>query len=258
MLRRSKPTLSPNRFKTNEIKSLLETIQNVSNRSVLNEYGIAGGPQSSTNDPLMAPRPKKRPLGDLEIPGSDPEQEPSLTSPKDTTTTSKDTTTTSSGFGSGKQTAPKTPAITGPQSTPLGGPSTGFKAKTSSAGKFSPGQSDMAQVIGQMGTRAGKFADVGGKPNLGMDGEAGMYYAVTEPALGAALAGGAETVAKAAEKFGIGSSDVAKIAGAVALGAEVGSAGALSNAMNLYGSKDPIKSTNYLTRQKPQAPTKLK
>lgn len=248
MLRRSKPTLSPNRFKTNEIKSLLETIQNVSNRSVLNEYGIAGGPQSSTNDPLMAPRPRKRPLGDLEVPGFDPEQEPSLPSLE------KDTTTTSSGFGSGKQTAPKTPAITGPQSTPLGGPSTGFRSKTSSAGKFSPGQSDMAQVIGQMGTRAGKFADVGGKPNPGMDTEAGLYYAVTEPALGAALAGGAETVAKTVERLGMGSSDIAKIAGAAALGMGAASAGELANAMN-FKSEDP---TKYLTKQRSQATPKLK
>lgn len=248
MLRRSKPTLSPNRFKTNEIKSLLETIQNVSNRSVLNEYGIAGGPQSSTNDPLMAPRPRKRPLGDLEVPGFDPEQEPSLPSLE------KDTTTTSSGFGSGKQTAPKTPAITGPQSTPLGGPSTGFRAKTSSAGKFSPGQSDMAQVIGQMGTRAGKFADVGGKPNPGMDTEAGLYYAVTEPALGAAWAGGAETVAKTVERLGMGSSDIAKIVGAGALGLGAKTTGELANAMN-FKSEDP---TKYLTKQRSQATPKLK
>ena len=248
MLRRPKPTLSPNRFKTNEIKSLLETIQNVSNRSVLNEYGIAGGPQSTTNDPLMAPRPKKRPLGGLEVPGSDLEQEPSLPSLE------KDTSTATSGFGSGKQTAPKTPAITGPQSTALGGPSTGFRSKTSSAGKFSPGQSDMAQVKGQMGTRAGKFADVGGKPNPGMDTEAGLYYAVTEPALGAAWAGGAETVAKTVERLGMGSSDIAKIVGAGALGLGAKTTGELANAIN-FKSEDP---TKYLTKQRSQATPKLK
>jgi len=250
MLRRPKPTLSPNRFKTNEIKSLLETIKNVSNRSVLNEYGIAGGPETTTNDPLMTFKPKKRGLGGLEVPGLDLETEPSLPS------LGKDTTTSSGGFGSGSQTT--TPKISGPQATTLGGPSTGFRSKTTKAGGFSPGQSDMAQVKGQLGSRAGKFADVGGKPNPGMDYETGAYYMFTEPALMAAAAGGAETLAKAAETIGKVAApftDVGnKLLGA---GALYGAGKVTGEIMNKLGgtSEDP---TKYLTKRTPQATPKLK
>jgi len=242
MLKRSKPTLSPNRFKSSEIKSLLETIQNVSNKSVLNEYGIAGGPGSS--DPLMQPR-KKRSLGGLEIPGSD----------EDVEYTSSQGTQSSSGFGSGTQTS--TPSISGPQSTTLGGPSTGFTAKTTGAGKFRLGktESDMATVKSALGSRAGKFADVGGKPNQGMDYEAGLYYMVGQPMLIAGAAGGAAALSKAAETVGSSASGVEKILGSAAAAYGATKAGELANALG----NEMAEPTKYLTRKPAlKAPPKLK
>lgn len=242
MLKRSKPTLSPNRFKSSEIKSLLETIQNVSNKSVLNEFGIAGGPESS--DPLMQPR-KKRSLGGLEIPGSD----------EDVEDTSSQGTQSSSGFGSGTQTS--TPSISGPQSTTLGGPSTGFTAKTTGAGKFRLGktESDMATVKSALGSRAGKFADVGGKPNKGMDYEAGLYYQVSQPMLMAGVAGGAAALSKAMETVGSSASGLEKVLGSAAAAYGATKAGELANALG----NEMAEPTKYLTRKPAiQAPPKLK
>ena len=243
MLKRPKPTLSPNRFKSSEIKSLLETIQNVSNKSVLNEYGIAGGPESS--DPLMQPR-KKRSLGGLEIPGSDEDMED---------TSSQGTQPSTSGFGSGTQTS--TPAISGPQSTALGGPSTGFTAKTTGAGKFRLGktESDMATVKSALGSRAGKFADVGGKPNQGMDYEAGLYYMVGQPMLIAGAAGGAAALSKAAETVGSSASGVEKILGSAAAAYGATKAGELANALG----NEMAEPTKYLTKKPAlKAPPKLR
>jgi hypothetical protein len=243
MLKRSKPTLSPNRFKSSEIKSLLETIQNVSNKSVLNEFGIAGGPESS--DPLMQPR-KKRSLGGLEIPGSDEDVED---------TSSQGTQSSTSGFGSGTQTS--TPAISGPQSTALGGPSTGFTAKTTGAGKFRLGktESDMATVKSALGSRAGKFADVGGKPNQGMDYEAGLYYMVGQPMLIAGAAGGAAALSKAAETVGSSASGVEKILGSAAAAYGATKAGELANALG----NEMAEPTKYLTKKPAlKAPPKLR
>jgi hypothetical protein len=242
MLKRSKPTLSPNRFKSSEIKSLLETIQNVSNKSVLNEFGIAGGPESS--DPLMQPR-KKRSLGGLEIPGSD----------EDVEDTSSQGTQLSSGFGSGTQTS--TPSISGPQSTTLGGPSTGFTAKTTGAGKFRLGktESDMATVKSALGSRAGKFADVGGKPNQGMDYEAGLYYKVGQPMLIAGAAGGAAALSKAMETVGSSASGLEKVLGSAAAAYGATKAGELANALG----NEMAEPTKYLTRKPAlKAPPKLK
>ena len=243
MLKRPKPTLSPYRFKSSEIKSLLESIQNVSNKSVLNEYGIAGGPESS--DPLMQPR-KKRSLGGLEIPGSDEDMED---------TSSQGTQPSTSGFGSGTQTS--TPAISGPQSTALGGPSTGFTAKTTGAGKFRLGktESDMATVKSALGSRAGKFADVGGKPNQGMDYEAGLYYMVGQPMLIAGAAGGAAALSKAAETVGSSASGVEKILGSAAAALGATKAGELANALG----NEMAEPTKYLTRKPAlKAPPKLR
>jgi hypothetical protein len=243
MLKRSKPTLSPNRFKSSEIKSLLETIQNVSNKSVLNEFGIAGGPESS--DPLMQPR-KKRSLGGLEIPGSDEDMED---------TSSQGTQSSTSGFGSGTQTS--TPAISGPQSTALGGSSTGFTAKTTGAGKFRLGktESDMATVKSALGSRAGKFADVGGKPNQGMDYGAGLYYMVSQPMLIAGAAGGAAALSKAAETVGSSASGVEKILGSAAAALGATKAGELANALG----NEMAEPTKYLTRKPAlKAPPKLR
>jgi hypothetical protein len=246
MLKRSKPTLSPNRFKSSEIKNLFETIQNVSNRSLLNEFGIAGGPESSTNDALMSWKPKKRKLGGLEIPGSDEDMED---------TSSQGTQPSTSGFGSGTQTS--TPAISGPQSTALGGPSTGFTAKTTGAGKFRLGktESDMPTVKSALGSRAGKFADVGGKPNQGMDYEAGLYYMVGQPMLIAGAAGGAAALSKAAETVGSSASGVEKVLGSAAAAYGATKAGELADAL---GNK-MAEPTKYLTRKPAiQAPPKLR
>jgi hypothetical protein len=243
MLKRSKPTLSPNRFKSSEIKSLLETIQNVSNKSVLNEFGIAGGPESS--DPLMQPR-KKRSLGGLEIPGSDEDMED---------TSSQGTQSSTSGFGSGTQTS--TPAISGPQSTALGGSSTGFTAKTTGAGKFRLGktESDMATVKSALGSRAGKFADVGGKPNQGMDYEAGLYYMVSQPTLAAGVAGGAAALSKAMETVGSSASGLEKVLGSAAAAYGATKAGELANALG----NEMAEPTKYLTRKPAlKAPPKLR
>jgi hypothetical protein len=245
MLKRPKPTLSPNRFKSSEIKSLLETIQNVSNKSVLNEFGIAGGPESS--DPLMQPR-KKRSLGGLEIPGSDEDVEG---------TSSQGTQSSTSGFGSGKQTS--TPAISGPQSTALGGPSTGFTAKTTGAGKFLLGKTksdfDMDTVKSALGSRAGKFADVGGKPNQGMDYEAGLYYEVSQPMLIAGVAGGAAALSKAMETVGSSASGLEKVLGSAAAAYGATKAGELANALG----NEMAEPTKYLTKKPTlKAPPKLK
>jgi hypothetical protein len=187
MLKRPNPTLQPKRFKSNDIKSLVETIQNVSNRSLLNEFGTVSG--SGTADPLMQPR-KKRPLGDLEIPGSDEDVEGT-----------EGTGTSSSGFGSG--TATETPKLTGPQSTALGGKSTGFKTKTGSASGFRLGStsSDMDVVKSSLGKESGKFS----KP--GMDFEAGTFYQTTLPAAVSAVSGlgaaGARALGPLADIIGI-------------------------------------------------------
>lgn len=180
MLKRPNPTLQPKRFKSNDIKSLVETIQSVSNRSLLNEFGTVSG--SDTADPLMQPR-KKRPLGDLEIPGSDEDVEG--------TEGTEDTGTSSSGFGSG--TATETPKLTGPQSTALGGKSTGFKTKTGSASGFRLGStsSDMDVVKSSLGKESGKFS----KP--GMDSEAGAFYQTELPAVVSAISGAGAAGARA-------------------------------------------------------------
>jgi len=251
MLRRSPPTISPTRFKTNEIKSLLETIQNVSNRSVLNEFGIIGGPQpqfgsggqsSRTHDSLMRWKPQQRSLDDnpLDVPMFPSGQEPK----------------TGGGSALGSQTT--TSKISGPQATSLGRKAaTGFeKLNTTKARGFSPGVSDKDEVMKQMGSRAGKFADVGGKPNPGMDNEAGAYYMITEPALVAAAAGGAESLAKAAETVGNAAGPLSKIVGAATLAAGAKTAGEFLSALpqGTIG-EDPNK---YLTKRTPQAPPKLK
>jgi len=246
MLKRPNPTLSPNRFKSSEIKNLFETIQNVSNRSLLNEFGIAGGPSSSTHDALMNWKPKKRSLGGLEIPSSDEDVEG---------TSSQDTESSTSGFGSGTQTS--TPAISGPQSTALGGPSTGFNAKTTGAGKFRLGktESDMATVKSALGSRAGKFADVGGKPNQGMDYEAGLYYMVGQPMLIAGAAGGAAALSKAVETVGSSASGVEKILGSAAAAYGATKAGELANALG----NEMAEPTKYLTKKPAlKAPPKLR
>jgi hypothetical protein len=187
MLKRPNPTLQPKRFKSNDMKSLVETIQNVSNRSLLNEFGTVSG--SGTADPLMQPR-KKRSLGGLEIPGSDEDVEGT-----------EGTETSSSGFGSG--TATETPKLTGPQSTALGGKSTRFKTKTGSASGFrlDSTSSDMGVVKSSLGKESGKFS----KP--GMDFEAGAFYQTTLPAAVSAISGlgaaGARALGPLADIIGI-------------------------------------------------------
>jgi hypothetical protein len=177
MLKRPNPTLSPNRFKSSEIKNLFETIQNVSNRSLLNEFGTVSG--SGTADPLMQPR-KKRSLGGLEIPGSDEDVEGT-----------EGTGTSSSGFGSG--TATETPKLTGPQSTALGGKSTRFKTKTGSASGFrlDSTSSDMGVVKSSLGKESGKFS------MPGMDTEAGAFYQTILPAAVSAISGAGAAGARA-------------------------------------------------------------
>jgi hypothetical protein len=247
MLKRPNPTLSPNRFKSSEIKNLFETIQNVSNRSLLNEFGIAGGPESSTNDALMNWKPKKRSLGGLEIPGSDEDVEG--------TEGTEESGTSSSGFGSG--TATETPKLTGPQSTALGGKSTGFKTKTGSASGFRLGSTspDMATVKSALGSRAGKFADVGGKPNQGMDYGAGLYYMVSQPMLIAGAAGGAAALSKAAETVGSSASGVEKILGSATTALGATKAGELANALG----NEMAEPTKYLTKKPAlKAPPKLR
>jgi hypothetical protein len=177
MLKRPNPTLQPKRFKSNDIKSLVETIQNVSNRSLLNEFGTVSG--SGTADPLMQPR-KKRSLGGLEIPGSDEDVEGT-----------EGTETSSSGFGSG--TATETPKLTGPQSTALGGKSTRFKTKTGSASGFrlDSTSSDMGVVKSSLGKESGKFS------MPGMDTEAGAFYQTILPAAVSAISGAGAAGARA-------------------------------------------------------------
>jgi hypothetical protein len=177
MLKRPNPTLQPKRFKSNDMKSLVETIQNVSNRSLLNEFGTVSG--SGTADPLMQPR-KKRSLGGLEIPGSDEDVEGT-----------EGTETSSSGFGSG--TATETPKLTGPQSTALGGKSTRFKTKTGSASGFrlDSTSSDMGVVKSSLGKESGKFS------MPGMDTEAGAFYQTILPAAVSAISGAGAAGARA-------------------------------------------------------------
>lgn len=214
MLKRPNPTLSPSRFKSKDIKSLLETVKSIANRSLLNEFGIAGGPQTSTSspsDPLLDFQRKKRPLGGLEIPGSDVEQEPEAPE-----TPEAETSTT--GFGSGKQqeTSPTRPP-SGTPATLLGSASKGYRGTKSGFQTSSfAGQSNMDAVKAGLGSQAGQFGNVGGKPNPGMDYRAGAYYMLTEPMAQATAAKAGAALAGSLEKLGAGTGTVGNILGTAA------------------------------------------
>jgi hypothetical protein len=217
MLKRPNPTLSPSRFNSKNIKNLLETVQSVANRSLLNEFGIAGGPQTSTgsaSDPLLDFQRKKRPLGGLEVPGSDVEQE----MPEQEAQGEEARTT---GFGSGNQTSP-TRTSSGTPATLLGSAPKGYRGTKSG---FEPssfaGQSNMNAFKSGLGSKAGQFGNVGGKPNPGMDYSAGAYYMVTEPMVQATAAKTGAALASGLEALGAGTGTLGRALGAAATAAGV-------------------------------------